>query len=56
VLPYGGKQTEPALAVVAGPNAMAASETSVNNGGSSAPAPDASHASAPAGAASSGNH
>jgi carboxyl-terminal processing protease len=56
VLPYGGKQTEPALAVVAGPNAMAAPETSVNNGGSSAPAPDASHASAPAGAASSGNH
>jgi carboxyl-terminal processing protease len=60
VLPYGGKQSDRALAVVAGPAATSAPETSVNNNGGSnaAPAPDTTTpASAPAAATSSaGKH
>jgi carboxyl-terminal processing protease len=59
VLPYGGKESDRSLAVVASPAATSAPETnSGNGGGSGVPSPDASHAAStqPAAASSSGNH
>jgi carboxyl-terminal processing protease len=60
VLPYGGKESDRSLAVVAGPSATSAPETSIGNGGSSSSAntPDTAPAvNAPAAATSSaGKH